>query len=401
MRVFLLLALLALSAPALAKGMAPRDVRCVDVHDARPERIGVHTLLLKTERLRGKPPTDYRVHTLRLHLLDEVSAKVSTLDVPLERLRAAFSPLLAGGVETKNRKGALLDNFMADAAHLSDDGKTLALRVKGPGAEGASHTAIVFWTVGTGRVVIAKDVHVRPRKSKATMTVLGRDATGALLVLGSERIDAGSGRHVLDLHLQRIEPANASKTTVWKHRTPPRRNDRIAAGTRYAFSADRKRLALPEYLEDPAGEAAVHVVELETGGHRAYPAPATTYGVAFASVGNALFLGSNRLGTVQRLDLATGKVEREAKGFPRLHKLIAASSGDFLFAFLKGGEIKALYGMSMKPMAAASMWDARKLLGGTLYAQIAPSSDSAFQSIGRTADKHGFGTLDRICVVRM
>ncbi len=401
MRALLLLAVLLLATPAFAKGMGPRDVRCVEVQDARPERIGVHTLLLKSELLRGAPPTDYRVKTLRLHLLDERAAKVSTLDVPIERLRAAFGPLLEGGVEKKNRKGALLDTFMADAVHLSDDGKTLALRVKGPGAEGASRVAVVFWTVGTGRVVIAKDVHVRARKSKAVMMVLGADATGALLVLGSERIDAGSGRHVLDMHLERIEPANASKTTVWKHRTPPRRNDRIAVGTRYVFSADRKRLALPEYLEDPAGEAAVHVVELETGGHRSYPAPATTYGLAFSSFGNALVLGSNRLGTLQLLDLDSGKVSRQAKGFPRVHKLIWASGGDFLFAFLKGGEIKGLYGSSLLPMAGASMWNARKLLGGTLYAEIAPSSDSAFQSIGRTADKHGFGTLDRICVVAM
>ncbi|MCB9740167.1 MAG: hypothetical protein H6747_12955 [Deltaproteobacteria bacterium] len=396
-----LIAAAALPRNATAKAVQPMNVRCVDVKDAKPERIGVHTLLLQTERVRFDPPSDYRTKSLGLQLLDERRGKVVALEVPIGQLRASFGPILEGGPDTKNRKGALLDNFFVDVVSISDDGKTLGLSVRGSAADGGAQTSLVFWTVGSGRVVVAKQVFRRARKEKATFTVLGHDAMGELITVESRKIEAGSGRHVLDLVLSRISPATAKATTVWKGRTPPRRNDRMGVGSRFAFSEDRKRVAIPEYLEDPDGEAAVHVVDLMTGKHREFPALATTYGVAFSPIGDKLALGSNRLGVVRLLDLESGKVEHEAKGFKRIHKLVFGAGGTFLYVASKAGDIQQLLGFTLAPMPNPGAWKAKKLLGGTLYAEIPASSDPQHQPFGRTADKQGFGKLDRICTISM
>lgn len=396
-----LLCVAALPAPASAKGAGPLNVRCVDVKDARPERIGVSTLLLRTELERFEPKADDRVRTMRLELLDETKAAVDTLEVPLGKLRAAFGPLFSGGPDVKSRKGTMRDNFFADAVSLSDDGKTLGLSLRGPGEQGVRQNAIVFWTIGTGRVVVAKAVFQRERKEKANFSVLGHDATGGLLVLDSRTIDAGSGRHVLDLLLRRIDPASAKVSTVWKLRTAPRRNDRMYAGSHIVWSRDRKRVAIPEYLEDPDGEAAVHVVDVMTGKHRELPAPATTYGLAFSDVGNKLAIGSNRLGVVRLVDLESGAVEHEAKGFKHIHKLVYGRGSTFLYVGQKAGDVVQLRGATLARQSTSKAWTAKKLVGGTLYGQLPPASDPRYQSFGRTPNKHGFGTLDRICVVGM
>lgn len=396
-----LIAAAALPRSATAKAVQPMNVRCVDVQDAKPERIGNHTLLLKTERVRFDPPRDYRTKSLGLQLLDERRGKVVALEVPIGQLRASFGPILEGGPDTKNRKGALLDNFFIDVASISDDGKTLGLSVRGGADGGGTQSSLVFWTVGSGRVVIAKQVFRRAAKEKATFVVAGHDAMGELIAVESRKIDAGSGRHVLDLVLSRISPATAKVTTVWKGRTPPRRNDRMGIGGHIAFSADRKRVAIPEYLEDPDGEAAVHVVDLMTGKHREFPAFATTYGVAFSPIGDKLALGSNRLGVVRLLDLESGKVEHEAKGFRRIHKLVFGSGGTFLYVVSKAGDIEQRMGSNLRPVPSSKAWAAKKLVGGTLYGQVPASSDPQHQSFGRTPNKHGFGKLDRICTISM
>ena len=62
------------------------------------------------------------------------------------------------------------------------------------------------------------------------------------------------------------------------------------------------------------------------------PAPATTYGVAFAPDGKYIYLGSAQRGTIARVDLTTRRIDKQVAAPRNLHHLVVSESGTKLFA---------------------------------------------------------------------
>ncbi|TMQ12630.1 MAG: lactonase family protein [Deltaproteobacteria bacterium] len=99
-------------------------------------------------------------------------------------------------------------------------------------------------------------------------------------------------------------------------------------------AADFSRFAIVEYVEDGVGMAPgqVHIVDPAAGTSFAVPAPPAAYGVAFSPDGRHIYLGSAQRGTISRIDVAAGRIDRQVAGPRFLHHLVISASGSRLFA---------------------------------------------------------------------
>jgi len=99
-------------------------------------------------------------------------------------------------------------------------------------------------------------------------------------------------------------------------------------------SADFSRFAIVEYVEDNVGMAPgqVYIAEPSSGGTFTVPAPPAAYGVAFSADGRYIYLGSSQRGTISRIDIASGKIDKQVNGPRFLHHLVISRNGTRLFA---------------------------------------------------------------------
>lgn len=142
---------------------------------------------------------------------------------------------------------------------------------------------------------------------------------------------ASAGEVVLrriELHSLAVTDEARIPLTVAKVRTGYEREPRVHA------APDFSRFAVVEYHEAGRGMAPglVHVIDPATRATFAVPAPPTAYGVAFSRDGRHLYLGSSQLGTISRVDLAAGKIDKQVAGPRQLHHLVVSPGGTRLLA---------------------------------------------------------------------
>jgi hypothetical protein len=144
-----------------------------------------------------------------------------------------------------------------------------------------------------------------------------RDARGRTLVL--RRLDLGSLEARDD---QRVALADRAEDHGHEH------------AVRVHAAADFSRFAIVEYVEDGVAMAPgqVYVADPAAGTSFAVPAPPAAYGVAFSPDGRYLYLGSAQRGTIARVDLAAGRIDKQVAAPRYLHHLVISPSGTRLFA---------------------------------------------------------------------
>jgi hypothetical protein len=91
---------------------------------------------------------------------------------------------------------------------------------------------------------------------------------------------------------------------------------------RSAVDAKRLRVFVAEYSEIRHGEPRFgYLLDLTKGTHRQLPAPSTPYGLAFGPGGRYLYGYSSEVGTLTRLNLATGKIDKRVKAGKQGHAM--------------------------------------------------------------------------------
>jgi hypothetical protein len=140
------------------------------------------------------------------------------------------------------------------------------------------------------------------------------------LVLGRVRLEDGKIDWGLTLELpKRVRPLDVS---------------------RHFFSPDGSKLAFVEHNEKlyekgtPAiPRQAAYVVDIGNKTVAAVPVPLSPYGSCFSRDGKFLLFGSNELGEIWRVDLATKKVDLKIQGPRLIDDFLATPSGDAFFLF--------------------------------------------------------------------
>src|SRR5262249_43517867 len=81
-------------------------------------------------------------------------------------------------------------------------------------------------------------------------------------------------------------------------------------------SPDFSRFAVVEYAEDNVGLAPGHIYIGDPAGDSSFavPAPPAAYGVAFAPSGRYIYVGSAQRGTISRIDVSAGKIDKTVPG---------------------------------------------------------------------------------------
>ena len=116
----------------------------------------------------------------------------------------------------------------------------------------------------------------------------------------------------------------------------PRRQRPLGLRERH-FSPDGTRLALVEHNERSYPAATppqrVYVIDLAARRVDTYPAPFTAYGVTFSRDARYLLLGSNDVGELSRIDLASGKIDRRLRGHRLVQRFVLSPSGRSFLLF--------------------------------------------------------------------
>lgn len=163
------------------------------------------------------------------------------------------------------------------------------------------------------------------------LAVIGADAGGrAAWFAITRRASRGRTLVVRRLDLDTLEGQDLLRVPL-----PPRaeRFDR-EHGVRVHANADFSRFAVVEYAEDNVGMAPGHIYIGDPAGGTSFavPAPPAAYGVAFSPSGRYIYVGSAQRGTISRIDIAAGKIDRQVAGPRFLHHLVISPSGTRLFA---------------------------------------------------------------------
>jgi hypothetical protein len=166
-------------------------------------------------------------------------------------------------------------------------------------------------------------------------------------------------------------------------------------------AADFSRFAIVEYVEDGVRMAPGHVyiAEPATGTSFAVPAPPTAYGVAFSPDGRYVYLGSAQLGTISRIDVAAGRIDKQVAAPHYLHHLVVSASGTRLFA-LASSNMYAVYDLpDLKTRSDAAhaigVASAMVQLSGNGVASL----DGAYFVVPEAEDRHKPPAHDRGYVI--
>ncbi len=385
------------SGPSAARA-APSAARCSSIVPARVSRVGDHWLLLGTQR-NGRSPTDARVGSLGLTLLDERDGKVVAVEIPVAPLRSSLRPATAGGpLAHTSRKGVPRDAFTLRLVHVDTTGQRFTLSVDYRGrvqdkVAGTRYT-LARWRRGANAFRLSAPIQILAPKARGFAVHVGLDGRGDDLVLLSESTKVGLDRVSRAVAVVRVSAADGVVSRVISFTTPARK--RGAVGGRTRLSKDRTLLAIPEYIEATTSVGAVHIVDVTKGTRVTVPAMATVYGLDFSPDNTRLALGSNRLARLEVWDIATQKRLRSGQGVKRLHRLVYGAAGKTLWAAGKGGEVASFDAQSLRRRGKA--WRPTAKVAGGLYAQLKPRPAGAPQTFGFTADPHGLGLISSLCV---
>jgi len=163
------------------------------------------------------------------------------------------------------------------------------------------------------------------------LEVIGTDAAGTAAWFAKTEL-AGRGRTLV---LRRFDLAALEARDAQRIALSVRAASAAAEhAVQVHASADFARFAIVEYVEDGVRMAPgrVYVADPAAGTSVAVPAPPTAYGVAFSPDGRYVYLGSAQLGTISRIDVAAGRIDKQVAAPRYLHHLVVSASGSKLFA---------------------------------------------------------------------
>jgi hypothetical protein len=199
-------------------------------------------------------------------------------------------------------------------------------------AEAAVTTSRRYWyaelEAASGKLV--RSAGLATLRDGEQLETLGGDPAGRAVWFAITR-RAPSGRTLV---LRRFDLATLEARDEQRITLPARADHGREHGVRVHASPDFSRFAIVEYVEDGVGMAPGHVYIVEPAADSSFsvPAPAAAYGVAFSSDRRYIYLGSAQRGTISRIDVAAGKIDKQVPGPRFLHHLVISPSGTRLFA---------------------------------------------------------------------
>jgi hypothetical protein len=151
----------------------------------------------------------------------------------------------------------------------------------------------------------------------AWFAITRRATRGRTLVVRRLDLDTLEGQDLLHIALPARAETRSGEHSVRVHASP-----------------DFSRFAVVEYAEDNVGMAPGHIYIGDPAGDSSFavPAPPAAYGVAFAPSGRYIYVGSAQRGTISRIDVTAGKIDKTVPGPRFLHHLVISPSGMRLFA---------------------------------------------------------------------
>jgi hypothetical protein len=199
--------------------------------------------------------------------------------------------------------------------------------------EGAIGTSRRTWYVeldaGTGKLV--RNAGLATISDGEQLQIVGADPVSNAVWFAITRLELHGRTVVLRrLDLASLEVRDAQRIALTA-RGPRGREHAVAVHAASDFS----RFAVVEYVEDGVQMAPGQVVIADpvAGTVFAVPAPPTSYGVAFSLDGKYVYLGSAQRGTISRIDIAAGRIDKQVAAPRNLHHLIVSPTGAKLFVF--------------------------------------------------------------------
>lgn len=158
-----------------------------------------------------------------------------------------------------------------------------------------------------------------------------------------------------------VDVATQRRTDVWKHT--------LVRNGYWFLSPDETRIVFCEYTEKSWGKldapARIFVIDVATGETFEVPAPVTAYGVVFAPDRRSIFVGSNELGTIQRIDVEKKAISSPiAKGKSGIGAMHLSPNGKSLLVIRRGATVERFALEPFAPLPAlpiASFLPGRKL----------------------------------------
>ncbi|HEX7839212.1 MAG TPA: hypothetical protein VF469_17160 [Kofleriaceae bacterium] len=248
----------------------------------------------------------------------------------------------------------------------------------------------------TGKLVRAADLAVIYDGEE--LQIVGADAAGTAAWFAITRHTA----HGRALVLRRLDLDALGTHDVQRIALAPRGGGRDREhAVRVHAAANFSRFAVVEYVEDNAGMAPgqVYIADPATGASFAVPAPPATYGVAFSADGRYVYLGSAQRGTISRIDVAAGRIDKQVAGPRFLHHLVISPGGTKLFALASAGtyavydlpDLKARHDAAHPAGVAAAMVE--------LHGHGIASLDGAFFVAPDTEDPRKPAAPDRSYII--
>jgi hypothetical protein len=287
-----------------------------------------------------RPAGDPRYVVLSSLVYDANDARVDVLD--LVKMKVEHVTLWRGTLETSfGRYDAKLDRTVPPWGELvTYQPERAGLYISDDPLAKARRHWYVEVDPKTGAVL--RSANIGTFANTAYVHVIGSDPGRGVAWFGIEKYDApltADFHHTAgpkELVLRRVDLRTLKVRDVMTLPLPARRmqsgyEDHITLH----HAPDFSRFALVEYFEAGMHMAAPHqkvyVMEPDAQASWSVGALDTTYGVAFSPDGKYLYLASGRLGTIERVDLATHLVDKSVAGPKLTHHAIVSSSGAKLF----------------------------------------------------------------------
>jgi hypothetical protein len=371
------LGLLALSLPAAAQRieLAGRVVGSRTVLSQR--RVGEPRYLAISDLF-------YRDRTAYLEVLDLATQSVVQVTAKRSMLEKRFGAARGGGVIPPQGEIVL----------YTPDILGVAL------SETASGTSRRFWYIEldarTGKLL--RSVRLAALGEGERLAVIGADASGdAAWFAITERTRRGR-----ELVLRRLGLVTLEVTDEQRLALPVRAaHDGREHAVQVHASPDFSRFAIVEYVEDGVRMAPGHIyiADPARGNSFAVPAPPAAYGVAFSGDGKYVYVSSAQRGTISRIEIAAGRIDKQVAAPHHLHHLVISPSGTKLFA-LASSNSYAVYDLpNLKARSNAAHPSGLARAMTQLYGNGIASLDGAFFVVPDAEDRRQPPAPDRSYVI--
>jgi hypothetical protein len=381
MRLLLALALslgaLALSPPAAAQRveLAGRVVGSRTVLSQR--RVGEPRYLAISDLF-------YRDRTAYLEVLDLETQTVVQVTAKRSMLERRFGASRGGGVIPPQ----------GEIVMYTPDVLGVAL------SETAAGNSRRFWYIEldprTGKLV--RSAGLADLREGERLAVVGADVGSAFAWFAiTERSGRGRALTLRRLDLTSLEVSDEQRIPL-----PIRAaHDGREHGVQVHAAPDFSRFAIVEYAEDGVRMAPGHIYIADPGAGTSFtvPAPPAAYGVAFSGDGKYVYVSSAQRGTIARVDIAAGRIDKQVAAPHHLHHLVISPGGAKLFALASSNNY-AVYDLpDLKARANATHPAGLARAMAQLYGNGIASLDGAFFVVPDAEDRRQPPARDRAYVI--